>query len=865
MSHQPVTWSVLQQRLRQRDDGVQAALATTDIAFRHSNKVGAQVIDTTRALHRQVTQHAHGWLQRSPLQWTQDWLAYCTDMAQRQILTLDALRERGNTFVAHEEAGMPPVLDFEYQLLLDGTELERPVNYQLLRIVPPPGVTVDEHKRPFMIIDPRAGHGAGIGGFKPESQVGQAFADGHPVYFVAFQPIPQPDQTLADVRDAEVEFLREVARRHPDAPKPVVIGNCQGGWASMLVAASAPDDVGPIVINGSPMSYWAGTVGENPMRYVGGLRGGAAPALLMSDLGAGIFDGSALVMNFEALNPSNSLFRKLYTLYSRVDTEAERFVEFERWWGGFFLMNEAEIRWIVENLFIGNRLARGEAVLGGERVDLHRIHSPIIVFASQGDNITPPAQALNWIADLYDDVDEIKARGQRIIYMIHPSIGHLGIFVSSKIAGKEYDAITDTLRAIDALAPGLYEMRLDDGEDRVHVRFEPRTLDDLQRYDDGRGDEELFASVSRLSSLGTEMYEMLLRPWVQALVSPQAAERSRALAPIRVRRTMFADSHNPWMPLIGQWAGQVRAARRPVSADNPFVLMESVSAHVLEASLDLYRDVRDALQETAFHAIYGTPALRTIGAAEVERLRTRRKKDLRALPNVREALDGMAEGDAADGTLRMLCLLTRARGYVRRSRLENQIRVFQTHPAFVDLSEEDMAEKIRVQTIVTDFEPEKAMATLPLLLDTDQERSDALSAVMDIAGPRATMHPSALVLYQHFESILGTVDGGPGVHQASSPRALVGVEVSEPVARAPHIAPASGPADDLEEIIGIGPRLAEKLQELGFTRFAQLAALSPAEVAWLDLKINGRGRIAREDWVGQASHLSRASIGDENI
>ena len=66
----------------------------------------------------------------------------------------------------------------------------------------------------------------------------------------------------------------------------------------MLVAASAPDDVGPIVINGSPMSYWAGTVGENPMRYVGGLRGGAAPALLMSDLGAGIFDGSALVMNF---------------------------------------------------------------------------------------------------------------------------------------------------------------------------------------------------------------------------------------------------------------------------------------------------------------------------------------------------------------------------------------------------------------------------------------------------------------------------------------------------------------------------------------------------------------------------------------
>lgn len=43
-----------------------------------------------------------------------------------------------------------------------------------------------------MIIDPRAGHGAGIGGFKPDSQVGDAFADGHAVYFVAFRPMPEP-------------------------------------------------------------------------------------------------------------------------------------------------------------------------------------------------------------------------------------------------------------------------------------------------------------------------------------------------------------------------------------------------------------------------------------------------------------------------------------------------------------------------------------------------------------------------------------------------------------------------------------------------------------------------------------------------
>ena len=100
------------------------------------------------------------------------------------------------------------------------------------------------------------------------------------------------------------------------------------------------------------------------MRYTGGLVGGVVPAMLLADLGNGVFDGSLLVQNFENLNPANTYWKKLYNLYAKVDTEAARFLEFERWWGGFFMMNEEEIRWIVENLFIGNRLAHGQAMLG---------------------------------------------------------------------------------------------------------------------------------------------------------------------------------------------------------------------------------------------------------------------------------------------------------------------------------------------------------------------------------------------------------------------------------------------------------------------------------------------------------------------
>ena len=49
----------------------------------------------------------------------------------------------------------------EWEIVSDGRKFERPVNYALIRIIPPAGVKVDDSKRPFIIIDPRAGHGPG--------------------------------------------------------------------------------------------------------------------------------------------------------------------------------------------------------------------------------------------------------------------------------------------------------------------------------------------------------------------------------------------------------------------------------------------------------------------------------------------------------------------------------------------------------------------------------------------------------------------------------------------------------------------------------------------------------------------------------
>jgi len=66
------------------------------------------------------------------------------------------------------------------------------------------------------------------------------------------------------------------------------------------------------------------------MRYFGGLVGGSWLSELTSDIGAGQFDGAWLVNNFENLNPANTLWAKQYQLYSRVDTESQRYLGFEK-------------------------------------------------------------------------------------------------------------------------------------------------------------------------------------------------------------------------------------------------------------------------------------------------------------------------------------------------------------------------------------------------------------------------------------------------------------------------------------------------------------------------------------------------------
>ena len=443
---------------------------------------------------------------------------YLLDAWQRTILTWDVLRERGNEYLEHEQSGKPPVLVFDYETVLDGRELARPANYALVRIKPPRRLSARpiRSKRPFVVIDPRAGHGPGIGGFKMDSEIGIALQARAPVLLRHVLPRSRcPARRSSRCAAAEIAFLHKVNELHPDAEaSPSSIGNCQGGWALMMLAALAPTHVGPILLAGSPISYWAGVAGKNPMRYSGGLLGGTWMASLAGDLGARQVRRRVPRQQLREPRTRRTPTGTSSTTSTRRSTPSASASSSSRsWWGGHFLMNSEEMEWIIAEPLrrqqaVGRRgrVVRRQAPrrhpqhpLADHRVRLvGRQHHA----AAAGAQLDPRRSTA---ASRRSALNE-----QTIVYCLHEKIGHLGIFVSAeRRASARPRSSPARSSSIETLPPGLYEAVIEDThprcraleyvEGRYLIQFAPRTIDDILALDDGRDDEQAFEVVERVS------------------------------------------------------------------------------------------------------------------------------------------------------------------------------------------------------------------------------------------------------------------------------------------------------------------------------------------------------------------------------
>lgn len=232
-----------------------------------------------------------------------------------------------------------------------------------------------------------------------------------------------------------------------------------------------------------------------------------------------------------------------------------------------------------------------------------------MIFASSGDNISPPHQALNWIPTVYPTTRELKEVGQRIVYLLNPTVGHLGIFVSASVARLEHRAIVDSLDDIERLDPGLYEMKIGDAthdpdcrNQQYSVRFEARKVEDIRFEYPGA----TFERARSVSERNEEAYKAWVSPSVRACSSPPMALALKWLHPMRVSRYAFSERVNPWMAWVGPLAAQMRRSPRGADAANPWMCVERAIGRQVSLALEEYRKSRDWGYERAFAALYGS-------------------------------------------------------------------------------------------------------------------------------------------------------------------------------------------------------------------------------------------------------------------
>jgi len=210
-------------------------------------------------------------------------------------------------------------------------------------------------------------------------------------------------------------------------------------------------------------------------------------------------------------------------------------------------------------------------------------------------------------------------------------------------------------------------------------------------------------------------------------MSPEwLAKARRNFHPLRVQYWAFSDK-NPFLWALPYMAKAAANNRKPRSADNDSVKAEKLVSEFISASLDRFRELRDAASEAAFFEVYGN-MLSLHMADEREEIRRKGKFDPRSLPAVREVLDTIEEGSAIEGLARIAMLITKAGpGQRRLSQMQRTREILSPEGDIAHLSEDERRRLLQEETIVVEFEPERAKHSLPRLLRTPAERRHALA------------------------------------------------------------------------------------------------------------------------------------------
>ena len=356
------------------------------------------------------------------------------------------------------------------------------------------------------------------------------------------------------------------------------------------------------------------------------------------------------------------------------------------------------------------------------------------------DQINPPQQALIWFVHTWNSVVEIKHRGQVVVYMIHPTIGHLGILVSGKVAVKEHKEMINSFDMIEMLPPGLYEMVFEADEKNIDprsenlIRFEGREIEDIISLDDHMTEEEaLFPLAAAVSQRNDAFYDAYLSPWVKAMMTPMVADTFRQLHPMRVSRYGFSDL-NPLLWPFESAARKVKKRRTPAAADNLFLGWERAASNWIETGLENYRLASSFWVESACQMLYSersplnwfypeaSPA--PLSTEEILERRLVQKQKIKA--ERQRWLGKMRQGGFVEGVVRAVVAITAADEILGRETYMRLLEMAQRHARLKTVDPADFRRIVRDQARILQVNPPLARETLRDLLPCEQDRADLL-------------------------------------------------------------------------------------------------------------------------------------------
>jgi hypothetical protein len=286
------------------------------------------------------------------------------------------------------------------------------------------------------------------------------------------------------------------------------------------------------------------------------------------------------------------------------------------------------------------------------------------------------------------------------------------------------------------------EIRSKDGKIDYDVEFVEHELADIKARLNRlkRADEKPFEAVSEIAEFNQRAYELFAQPLVQELSNEYSAKLGRDFHPLRFQRWAISDL-NPWLQWLGPAAELVKSQRRPTSPEQPFRQVETLVSEMVSASLDLYRDIRDATSEALFFQTYGNIfSFYLADQREAEAQRLAPPSDPRQLPFVREALASIVEGGYAAALTRAGYLLSRKGEPLPLAHLELKEELLGEYGDLLPEIPRDEARRIRgVQEIICRYEPEEAIASLPVLLGDADDRRRFLNLLQRVITDRRVL------------------------------------------------------------------------------------------------------------------------------